>query len=70
VLRAPGSRKEELPAQTKEVVHVMTHRLTGCRTGPMCACGAQAKDGADACEKCISRSRWLRRKARRAFNDD
>jgi hypothetical protein len=47
----------------------MRHRLIGCRTGPMCACGALAKDGGDACEKCVSRSRWLRRKARRAYGD-
>jgi hypothetical protein len=47
----------------------MRHRLTGCRTGLMCACGALAKDGDDACEKCISRFRWLRRKAGRGFTD-
>jgi hypothetical protein len=45
-------------------------RLTGCRLGPSCACGALAKDGADACVKCISRSRWSRRKARRGFSTD
>ena len=44
--------------------------LPGCRQGPACPCGALAKDGSDACEKCISRNRWSRRKARRAFSDD
>lgn len=47
----------------------MRHRLAGCRNGRMCACGALAKDGADACEKCISRFRWRRRKAGRGFNE-
>jgi hypothetical protein len=49
---------------------MLRYRLTGCRLGPACACGALAKDGSDACEKCISRNRWSRRKARRAFSDD
>ena len=43
----------------------MGHKLTGCRSGSMCACGAQAMDGSGACEKCRYRARWLRRKARR-----
>jgi len=47
----------------------MRHRLIGCRTGPMCACGALAKDGSDTCVKCASRARWSRRKARRAYGD-
>jgi hypothetical protein len=43
-----------------------TNRFIICQTGSfMCACGALARDGADACEKCISRARWARRKARR-----
>jgi hypothetical protein len=42
-----------------------TNRLIICRPGLLCACGALAKDGADACEKCFSRARWARRKARR-----
>ena len=45
----------------------MGHRLTGCRRGPMCACGAQAKNGTDGCDKCLYRARWLRRKMRRGF---
>jgi hypothetical protein len=44
--------------------------LPGCRQGPACACGALAKDGTDACVKCIARGRWSRRKAWRAFRDD
>jgi hypothetical protein len=48
----------------------MRCRLIGCRVCVMCACGALAKDGADICEKCISRARWSRRKAQRAFHDD
>ncbi len=47
----------------------MGHRLIGCRTGRLCACGAQAKDGAETCEKCVSRARWSRRKQRRAERD-
>jgi hypothetical protein len=47
----------------------MRQRLTGCRSGPMCACGALATDGADTCEKCFARSRWIRRKAWRQFSD-
>jgi hypothetical protein len=43
----------------------MSHGLNGCRSGPMCACGAQATDGSGACEKCRYRARWLRRKMRR-----
>jgi hypothetical protein len=45
-------------------------RLTGCRLAAVCACGALAKDGSDTCEKCISRARWSRRKARRCYLDD
>jgi hypothetical protein len=44
--------------------------LIGCHTGRMCACGAQVRDGADACEKCVSRARWSRRKAHRAYDGD
>ena len=46
----------------------MRHHLTGCRIGPACACGALARDGADSCEKCISRHRWLRHKAWRTIS--
>ena len=35
----------------------MGHQVTGCRSGPMCACGALAKDGTDTCEKCLFRAR-------------
>ena len=45
----------------------MRRELTGCRSGPMCACGAQATDGGDRCQKCRFRARWLRRKMRRSF---
>jgi hypothetical protein len=48
----------------------MIYRLIGCRVGRTCPCGAMARDGADACEKCVSRSRWTRRKARRAFHEN
>ena len=40
----------------------MGHKLTGCRNGRQCACGALAADGTDRCEKCRFRARWLRRK--------
>jgi hypothetical protein len=46
------------------------HRITGCLTGPQCTCGAQANNGENSCEKCRSRARWARRKARRAFEGD
>ena len=49
---------------------MMRHRVIGCRVAVMCACGALAKDGAETCEKCVSRARWSRRKARRAFYED
>lgn len=46
-----------------------TNRCSICKTGSsVCACGALARDGADACDKCVSRARWARRKARRAFH--
>jgi hypothetical protein len=48
----------------------MRNRLIGCRVGRMCGCGALARDGADACEKCVSRARWSRRKARRVCHED
>lgn len=48
----------------------MRNSLGGCRAGIQCACGALAKDGAPRCGKCISRARWSRRKAHRAFSDD
>jgi hypothetical protein len=48
---------------------MMRSALPGCRVGRICACGALAKDGSDACVKCISRGRWSRRKARRGFMD-
>jgi hypothetical protein len=41
--------------------------LNGCRSGPMCACGALAGEMAGVCEKCRFRVRWLRRKTRRSF---
>jgi hypothetical protein len=47
----------------------MRHHLDGCRAGRRCPCGARAKDGTDHCPKCVSRARWSRRKARRAFSD-
>lgn len=47
----------------------MRFSLDGCRAGVRCACGALAKDGAPKCVKCISRARWSRRKAHRAFCD-
>ena len=47
----------------------MGRQLNGCRSGPMCACGALAKDGTDTCEKCRFRARWLRRKMRRRCDD-
>jgi hypothetical protein len=46
----------------------MRPRLPGCRVGQTCACGALVKDGRDACDKCISRSRWSRHKARRGYD--
>jgi hypothetical protein len=49
---------------------MMRYRLTGCHTGLMCACRAQARDGTDACAKCVWRARWWRRKARRVYLDD
>lgn len=44
-----------------------TNRLIICQTGSVCACGALTRDGDPACEKCVSRARWARRKARRTF---
>ncbi len=46
----------------------MGRKLTGCRSGPMCACGALAGEMAGVCEKCRFRVRWLRRKVRRSFD--
>jgi hypothetical protein len=40
----------------------MGRKLTGCRSGRKCACGALAAGGASTCEKCRFRTRWLRRK--------
>jgi hypothetical protein len=40
----------------------MGHELHGCRSGRQCACGALTADGASACEKCMFRARWMRRK--------
>jgi hypothetical protein len=40
----------------------MGRMLNGCRSGRKCACGALAADGADKCEKCGFRARWMRRK--------
>jgi hypothetical protein len=48
----------------------MRNRLAGCRAGNRCACGALARDGGRRCAKCAARSRWQRRKARRAFTDE
>ena len=45
----------------------MGRKLTGCRSGPMSACGALAAEMAGVCEKCRFRVRWLRRKVRRSF---
>lgn len=42
----------------------MGHKLTGCRNGRMCPCGALALAGAEWCEKCRFRARWRRRKMR------
>jgi len=47
----------------------MGRELNGCRSGPMCPCGALASDGADRCEKCRFRARWMRRKMRRSFDN-
>ena len=44
----------------------MGRKLTGCRNGRQSACGALTADGADRCEKCRFRARWLRRKQPRA----
>jgi hypothetical protein len=40
----------------------MGRKLTGCRDGSICSCGALATDMAGVCEKCRFRVRWLRRK--------
>lgn len=45
------------------------NRITGCLTGAQCVCGALANNGADACEKCVSRARYARRKTRRTFEE-
>jgi hypothetical protein len=45
----------------------MGRKLNGCRSGPMCACGAVTGEMAGVCEKCRFRARWLRRKMRRTF---
>ena len=50
----------------REVMRV-GRKLTGCRSGSVCPCGAQATDGSGACDKCRYRARWLRRKMRRGF---
>jgi hypothetical protein len=41
---------------------MMAGELTGCRSGPMCPCGAVAGEVAGVCEKCRFRARWLRRR--------
>ena len=46
----------------------MGRKLTGCRSGRQCACGALSADGAGTCEKCRFRARWLRRKMQRRFD--
>ena len=43
----------------------MGRKLQGCRSGPMCVCGALAAGQVGVCEKCRFRARWLRRKMRR-----
>ena len=48
----------------------MGRKLTGCRSGPMCACGAVAGEMAGVCEKCRFRVRWLRRKCAAASAPD
>ena len=47
----------------------MRHPIDGCRTQPICPCGALASNSTRMCPKCISRFRWLRRKAGRGFTD-
>jgi hypothetical protein len=46
----------------------MRYPINGCRTLPACPCGALVSNGANRCQKCIARFRWLRRKAARGFN--
>jgi hypothetical protein len=48
----------------------LNNRIHGCLTGIQCACGARAADNGEACQKCVSRARWVRRKARRTFDTD
>lgn len=43
--------------------------INGCRTA-RCECGALARNGSGACEKCAARHRWMRRKAWRKFYGD
>jgi hypothetical protein len=43
----------------------MADEMSGCRSGPRCACGALAAHQSGTCEKCRFRARWLRRKMRR-----
>lgn len=46
-----------------------TNRFSIRQTGSaVCACGALARDGVNACDKCVSRARWARRKARRTYH--
>jgi hypothetical protein len=40
----------------------MGRKLTRCRNGRMCFCGALAAVAAGRCEKRRRRSRWMRRK--------
>lgn len=47
----------------------MRIRVTGCRSGTRCPCGALAVDGAFSCEKCAARHRWIRRKSWRRRDD-
>jgi len=46
------------------------NRITGCLTGAQCVCGARAAENGDACEKCVSRARWARRRAPRTTDAD
>jgi hypothetical protein len=48
----------------------MAGELNGCRSGRQCPCGALTADGADKCDKCRFRARWLRRKVRRRFDSE
>jgi len=78
VRSVPGGRRfarsgrpggEERKTTVREVVPV-AYRVEGCRSGRRCPCGAVARNGGMACQKCAARARWSRRKMRRGFDDD